>query len=102
MTASSSLDRDGRQRVRAARRPPAAVPRQQDRSALTTGLAAATVGLAERASSSTWAKVCGALALAAAIVATILLLVGVTNLGIAGYIVAVVGICAAVVPLFGG
>jgi hypothetical protein len=36
-----------------------------------------------------------------AVVATILLVAGVTDIAVAGYVLAVVGVCVAVVPLWG-
>jgi hypothetical protein len=70
--------------------------------AAAAGHGTAKVGLVERAKSSTWAKIWGALALAAVIAATILLVAGVTDISVAGYVLAVVGVCVAVVPVRGG
>lgn len=53
-----------------------------------------------KAKASTLAKISGLIALVATALATVLLIVNVTNVGIAGYIVAVISALVAIIPLF--
>jgi hypothetical protein len=48
---------------------------------------------------STWARTCGAIALAATAIATVLVILKVTDIGIAGYVVAVVSAIATIIPI---
>jgi hypothetical protein len=56
--------------------------------------------LRERAKASRWAQTFGVLALIATVTATILVTLSVTDLGIAGYILAVIAVVVGVIPLF--
>lgn len=58
--------------------------------------------LAKRARASRWAKTFGAIALIATGAATALLALNVTDVGIAGYILAVIAVAVGVIPLFSG
>ena len=76
-------------------------------SAAATGGAAAaaehssaSVGLVEKAKRSRTTKIAAVIAILATLAATGLLIAGVTNLGVAGYIVAVISVIVAVIPLF--
>ena len=60
----------------------------------------AGAGSIERAKTSRLAKASGLIALIATVTATILLALGVTDIGIAGYIVAAIAVIVGVIPLF--
>jgi hypothetical protein len=60
----------------------------------------AVVSLADRAKSSRWVKFFGVIALIATAAATVLVALGITGIGIAGYILAVIAVVAGVIPLF--
>ena len=64
------------------------------------GQSSASTGLVERARNSRWARIFGVIAILATAAATGLLIAGVTDLGVAGYIVAVVAVIVGVIPLF--
>ncbi len=57
-------------------------------------------GFVQRAKESRWPKFFGAIALAATVAATILLILNVADIAIAGYIVAVIAIVIGVIPLY--
>lgn len=59
-----------------------------------------SAGIGERAKSSTWVKIFGFITLAAAVTATVLLITKVTDIGIAGYAVALISLFVAIIPLF--
>ena len=63
---------------------------------------AAMAKLAEKVRSSTWVKISGLIALIAVVTATVLLMTGVTDIGVAGYAVALISLLAAIIPLFSG
>jgi hypothetical protein len=69
-------------------------------AAASAGHSSARVGLAARAKASVWAKLFGFLAVVSTLTATLLLIAGITEVGIAGYIVAVISIVVGVIPLF--
>jgi hypothetical protein len=69
-------------------------------AAAAAGHSSANVGLIERAKKSRAFKIAGIIAVLATLAATGLLIAGVTDLGVAGYIVAVISVIVAVIPLF--
>jgi hypothetical protein len=69
------------------------------RGAAAAGRSSARIGFAERAKNSLMAKIAGLIALLAMIAATALLIFGVTDLGIAGYIIAVISVIVGIIPL---
>lgn len=58
------------------------------------------IGLADRVRSSIIIRVLGVITLVAALIATVLAFLGVTDIAIAGYAVALISLVAAVIPLF--
>jgi hypothetical protein len=71
-------------------------------SAAAAGGSQARVGFVERAKKSKWTKAWGGIALLLTIATTVLVLTHAFRFDWAGYILAVIGIVVAVVPLFGG
>jgi magnesium-transporting ATPase (P-type) len=71
-----------------------------ENSAAAVGQRPAKTGLAEQARQSVLAKTAGAIALVAAIAATALLIPGITNLAVAGYVISLISVLVAVIPLF--
>jgi len=69
-------------------------------AAAAAGGSSANVGLVEQAKSSLVVKLAGLIAILATAAATGLLISGATDLGVAGYIVAVIAIIVGVIPLF--
>jgi hypothetical protein len=69
-------------------------------SAAAAGRSSANVGLVERAKKSRVVKLAGVIALLATAAATGLLVSGATDLGVAGYIIAVIAVIVGVIPLF--
>jgi hypothetical protein len=69
-------------------------------AAAAAGKSSANVGFAERAKNSRVFKIAALIALLATAFATGLLVFGVTDLGVAGYIIAIISIIVGVIPLF--
>jgi hypothetical protein len=69
-------------------------------AAAAAGHSSANVGLVERAKKSRTFMIAAVIAILATLAATGLLIAGVTNLGVAGYILAVISVIVAVIPLF--
>jgi hypothetical protein len=68
-------------------------------SAAATGQSSANAGFVDRAKNSRWVRAFAITALLATLAATGLLIAGVADLGIAGYILAVVAVAVGVIPL---
>jgi hypothetical protein len=69
------------------------------RGAAATGHSSVNRRLVEQAKESRWVKLAGVIALLATIAATALLVSGITDIGIAGYVVAVISVIVGIVPL---
>jgi hypothetical protein len=65
----------------------------------TVGPSPASAGFVDRAKNSRWVRAFAVIALLATLAATGLLIAGVTDLGVAGYILAVVAVIVGVIPL---
>lgn len=70
--------------------------------AAVAGTGSAKTSMGQKMKASRWASVFGALAACAVIAACVLLVVGVTDVAVAGFIVAVIAIVVGLIPVFSG